>query len=151
MAPTPTPSDSASSHFPRLNPYDVATDLYGHLESALRDEYTRRYEDGVGLQETKEVSETSARIHIEIDYQDRPELSAELVVAASGDREFEVRCDVDSGNDCQFTVDLDPDDSWEPCARDRGEQLAHFLLGELERQLTELVFAEDGMPTDVGL
>ena len=122
-------------------PQPLLSVLYQRLQSALTDEYARRFDEGVVLhREEEKTPDTPDRLPFRIDYQGLPELTATLSITAEDDGTYTVCCSVQHGDEQRFSY-RPPNDAEGPTPElERlGETMASFLLTELQKELSRLV------------
>jgi hypothetical protein len=125
--------------------------LFRSLETALADEYARRYDEDVALHRDEGPPDSPARLRFRIEDQGFSELTGTLAVTPADNGTYEVCCAVDRGRSRRFSYTVPPEAAFPPATTPRlGRALAAFLLNALQEELSRLVLeADDGAFVDV--
>ena len=114
--------------------------IFQSLETALADEYARRYDEGVALHRDESPPDAPARLRFRIEDQGFSELTGTLTVTPADDTDYEIRCAVDRSRSRQFSYTVPPEAAFPPTTTPRlGQALATFLLNALQEELSRLV------------
>jgi len=146
--PTNSPSSSTSSDTFSSDqaspPHNIAALIYHNLETALKNEYARRFDADVILRRTGD-SDDASEITMRVEYKGLSDLSAELDVTHAGGETYDVHCTVQGGADRRLSYSVPKDMATQLSQGPHlGQKLATFLLEELEKRLERLVLDAPG-------
>ena len=131
---------------PNLAPARLLDVLYRSLAAALTKQCTRRYDAGVRLQRER-VSADGTRMCLRVHCRGLTPMPVRVVVTHVGGTVYDVLCAVEDGGSRRFSYSRPGTGgtrlSYAPAL---GEEVAAFLLGELEKRLGRMLLKGPARP-----
>lgn len=119
-----------------LHPRKIADVVYRSLESAMAEECSERYEVPVILNRADKKTDKPSWVRLRVERRGMVRMPAEIAVSHVGGNIYDIRCSVDAGPSSHHSYSLPGSSNPQSARAPRlGENLARFLLNELERKV----------------